>query len=109
MPFLLKLALTNLIIVSAAQIGKRYPSLAGLIATMPLTSLLVLLWLSSAHPSHEFLVRYVKGALWGIVPSIGFFVAALFCFERRLPLSIVLLTSFAVWLGGALLHRWILG
>ena len=40
MPTLLKLALSLIVILAAAQIGKWRPSLAGLIATMPLTGLL---------------------------------------------------------------------
>ncbi len=48
--FLVKLALSNLIIIACVLIGKRFPSLGGLIATMPLTSLIVLLWLASDNP-----------------------------------------------------------
>ena len=45
MPFLLKLVITNAVIIACTQIGRKYPTLAGLIATMPLTSLIVLVWL----------------------------------------------------------------
>jgi hypothetical protein len=39
--FFVKLALSNLVIVSCVLIGRRFPALGGLIATMPLTSLIV--------------------------------------------------------------------
>jgi uncharacterized membrane protein (GlpM family) len=46
--------------------------------------------------------------LLGIVPTILFFLAALFCFRRHLPLWAVLSAGFAVWLLGAFVHQWLL-
>jgi len=76
---------------------------------MPLTGLIVLMWLYSDNPgNYDMLVTYTIGALWGIVPSMLFFLTAFFCFQKHLSLPIVLLASFAVWLLGAFLHQWIL-
>lgn len=108
LPFV-KLCISVAIIILATQIGRRLPSLAGLIATMPLTGVIVLLWLHSDDPgNHELMTRYTRGALWGILPSILFFLVAYFCFSRHLPLSITLAVSFGVWLLGALVHYWLL-
>jgi uncharacterized membrane protein (GlpM family) len=52
---------------------------------------------------------YTKGALWGILPSILFFLVAFVCFRRQLPLWIVLCASFAVWVIAAAVHQWLLG
>jgi hypothetical protein len=38
--------------------------------------------------------QFARGALWGIVPSILFFVVALLCFKQGLPLPTVLVSSF---------------
>jgi len=97
------------IIIACARIGKRFPTLGGLIATMPLTSLLVLLWLWSEAPGdYRLMEGYTRGVLWGIIPTILFFVAALFLFRRQLPLSVVLAASFGVWLAGATVHQYFL-
>ena len=107
--FIVKLSITVAVIILCAQIGRRFPSLAGLIATMPLTSLLVLMWLYADNSGNqEVMVGYTRGALWGILPSILFFVAAFFCFKKHLPLPIVLSASFGVWLIGAFVHQWFL-
>jgi uncharacterized membrane protein (GlpM family) len=85
------------------------PSLAGLIAVMPLTGLIVLIWLYLDNPGNFApMTDYAKGALWGIVPSIMFFLVAFICFHKQLPLWIVLCASFAVWLVGAFVHQWLL-
>jgi uncharacterized membrane protein (GlpM family) len=52
--------------------------------------------------------EFTKGALWGILPSILFYVVALVCFKKNLPLHLVLVVSFGVWMGAALVHQWIL-
>ena len=108
MPFPLKLLLSNMVIIACVLMGRRHPSLAGLIATMPLTSLLVLIWLHLDNPgNHGLLTGYTRGVLWGIIPTILFFAAAHFCFLRELPLPWALAAGFAVWLAGACVHQWL--
>lgn len=85
------------------------PTLAGLIAVMPLTGLVVLVWLYLDDPGNAALmINYTKGALWGIIPSILFFLVAFLCFSRKLPLKIVLVASFAVWFVAAAVHQLLL-
>ncbi len=109
MQFFLKLLITNVIIISCTLIGKKFPSLGGLIATMPLTSLLVLIWLHSDDPgNHRLMVSYTEGVLWGIIPTILFFAVAYFCFNKQFSLPLALAAGFSVWLLGALVHQWLL-
>lgn len=106
MQFMLKLVITVAIVIISAQIGKRFPSLAGLIATMPLTGLIVLMWLYSDNPGNMgIMVEYTRGALWGIVPSILFYLAVLICFRRGLNLTGALGVGFGVWMIGAMIHQ----
>lgn len=109
MRFAVKLLISVCVIVFCAQIGRRLPTLAGLIAVMPLTGLMVLVWLYLDNPSNFALMNdYCKGALWGILPSMLFFAVALLCFRRQLSLWVVLCISFAVWLLAAFVHQWLL-
>lgn len=86
------------------------PSLAGLIAVMPLTGLLALLWVySDSGGDMVRLTRYTAGAVWGIVPAIVFFVAAYVCFRNNLSLPAALGISGALWLAGAMVHQYFLG
>ncbi len=108
--FFLKLFLTVSIIVFCSQIGRKLPTLAGLIATAPITSLIVLLWLYSDSPGDFALMSgYTKGVLWGIIPTVLFFIAAYICFGRQFSIGIVLGVSFAVWLAAAAVHQFLLG
>lgn len=109
MQFVIKLFISLCIIVFCTQVGGRLPKLAGLIAVMPLTGLLVMLWLySDNRGDYVKMTDYTKAALWGIVPSILFFLVAFLCFQKQLPLWMVLCASFAVWIIAAFVHQLLL-
>jgi uncharacterized membrane protein (GlpM family) len=109
MQFFIKLLLANAIIVACVFLGKRHPTLSGLIATMPLTSLIVLLWLHSDYPgNYPLLTDYTTGVLWGIIPTILFFAALYIFFRRQLPFPVIIGAGFLVWLAGAIVHQWLL-
>ena len=109
MQIFIKAVLSVAIILAATAIGKRLPSTAGLIGVMPLAGALVLIWMYLENEGNPRVMQsFTKGALWGILPSILFYLAAFFCFKRNLPLPIVLGASFGVWLLAALIHQLIL-
>ena len=108
--FLLKLCVSNAVIILCVQLAKKLPSLAGLIATMPLAGLIVLVWLYTDNPGDfHLLTRYTRAALWGILPSIAFYLMAFLCFTKSFSLPVTLSASFGVWLVGAYVHQRMLG
>ncbi|MHC4719366.1 MAG: DUF3147 family protein [Planctomycetota bacterium] len=109
MRFVIKLLISVCVIGVCAQIGRKLPSLAGLIAVMPLTGVVVLVWLYVDNPNNfSLMTDYTRGAMWGILPSILFFVVAYLCFRKRLALWIVLCAGFGVWLIAAVVHQWLI-
>ncbi len=109
MQILIKVVLSVLIILAATAIGKKLPSTAGLIGVMPLTGALVLVWMHLENKGDQVIMQdFTKGALWGILPSILFFVVAFICFRKNLSLPIVLISSFGIWFAAAFVHQWIL-
>ena len=96
---MIKVVISVVIILAATAIGKRLPSTAGLIGVMPLTGALVLVWMYLENKGDPAIMQeFTKGALWGILPSILFFLVALFCFKKDFSLPVVLVSSFVIWL-----------
>ena len=109
MTLIFKLLISIIIIIVATQTGRYFPSLSGLIATMPLTGAIVLIWLYFDNPDNLRLMEgYAKGALWGIIPSALFFLTAYLCFRKDYPLTVALTAGFAVWPAGAFVHQMLL-
>lgn len=109
MEFLLKLLVTNLVIIACVKIGKSMPTLGGLIATMPLTSLIVMVWLHLDSGGDRGLMgRYTAGVLAGIGPTILFFLVAWSALRRGLPFGLAVGAGFLAWGCGAALHQYLL-
>ncbi len=62
MQFTIKLLIAICVIIFCSQIGKRVPTLSGLIATMPLTALIVMVWLNL-----EIRIKYCVPASMGLL------------------------------------------
>ena len=109
MQIVIKIALTLAVVLLAVGIGRKFPSLGGLIAVMPLTGLIVLLWLYSDTGGNPVTMQhYTKGALFGIIPTILFFAVAFIGFRKEWGLPVVLLTSSGAWIAAAFFHQWLL-
>lgn len=107
MQLLLKVTLSLAIILTATIIGRKWPSLAGLVGVMPLTGALVLMWMALDNGSDpQVMQQFTKGALWGLLPTILFFLIAFLCFRKGFSLPATLAASFSAWLVAAIIHQW---
>lgn len=109
MQTVLKISLSLVAILAATAIGRKWPSLAGLVSVMPLTGALVLVWVSlESRGDPRVTQEFARGALWGLLPTILFFLTAFLCFRKDLSFPVVLFTSFGVWFVTAIIHQWAL-
>jgi F0F1-type ATP synthase assembly protein I len=103
--FAVKVLVSALIIAGVSELAKRMPSLGGLIAAMPLTTLLALIWLYSETRDYQLALSFTRSVLFAIIPTIFFFITALYLFKRGWPFVVVLLASFGVFAVAALIHQ----
>ena len=100
--FAFKTIISAVIIVSVAEIAKRSPLLAGLVASLPLVSVLAIVWLYVDTKSPEQVIELSRGILLMILPSLIFFIALPFTFAL---IASMLITAATYWLYTALLGR----
>lgn len=109
MQALIKIALSVAILLTATAVAKRFPAAAGLIGVMPLTGALVLVWVYLENRGDpQVMQAFSRGAFWGLLPTILFFLVASLCFRKECALHTTLIASFAAWGVGAFLHQWLL-
>ncbi len=109
MQIFIKIFLSLGIILAATEIAKKMPSLAGLLAVMPLTGALILVWVHLENRGSPGVMQvFSKSAFFGILPTLLFFLAALICYRKHLPLTLVLAISFGSWAAAALIHQWLI-
>ena len=74
MPYLiLKAAISGILIAIASEVARRYPNWGGLIVSLPLTSILAMLWLWRDTGDPERIAGLSMGAFWFVLPSLPMF------------------------------------
>jgi hypothetical protein len=69
----IKAALSGLIVAAVSEIARRYPGWGGLVASLPLTSLLAMLWLWRDTKDPARVAELSIGAFWFVIPSLPMF------------------------------------
>jgi hypothetical protein len=75
MEFLIRLAVTSLLVVAVAEVAKRSTLLGALVASLPLTSLLAMVWLYLDTHDTARVAALSAGIFWLVLPSLVLFVA----------------------------------
>jgi hypothetical protein len=67
-------ALSGIIIVLVAEIAKRQPGLGALIASLPLISVLGMIWLWQQRPDAANMASHAEATFWYVLPSLPMFL-----------------------------------
>lgn len=71
----IKAAISGIIVAAVSEIARRYPGWGGLVASLPLTSLLAMIWLFRDTHDAERVAELSASTIWFILPSIPLFIA----------------------------------
>lgn len=69
-----KALLSGALIVAIAEIGKRLPAVAALVASLPLVSVLGMILLWRARPDAENMAIHAQATFWYVLPSLPLFL-----------------------------------
>ena len=72
--FLTKVLITALLVAAISELGKRSSLAGALLASLPLTSLLALMWLYRDTGSALQAAELAKGIFWLVLPSLALFL-----------------------------------
>ncbi len=75
MYFLLKTLITALIVAAVSELARRYSLFAAAIASLPLTSILAMMWLYHDTQDAAKVSALSHDILWLVAPSLIFFLA----------------------------------
>jgi F0F1-type ATP synthase assembly protein I len=71
---LIKAGLSGVLIAVISEVAKRYPGLGGLIASLPLVSVLGMIWLWRDRPDTQLMVAHSEATFWFVLPSLPMFL-----------------------------------
>lgn len=71
---IVKAAISGVLIAAASEVAKRYPGLGALIASLPLVSVLGMIWLWRARPDAANMAAHSTATFWYVLPSLPMFL-----------------------------------
>jgi len=71
---LFKAVLSGIIIVAVSEVARRNPGLGGLIASLPLVSILAIIWLWRDTADAERIAAQLEATFWFVLPSLPMFL-----------------------------------
>lgn len=108
MYLLLKAAISGLVIAFASEAARRSTLLGAILVSLPLTSILAIVWLYRDTHDGAQVASLSWSILWVIVPSLAFFVALPLSLRAGLGFTVSLLLAcavtalaYALWIWGA--------
>ena len=69
-----KALVSGLIVAAVSEIARRYPGVGGLVASLPLVSVLGMLWLWHDRPDPANMADHAGATFWFVLPSLPMFL-----------------------------------
>ena len=67
-------AISGVIVAIVSEVAKRYPGFGALIASLPLVSVLGMMWLWRDKPDVPNMAAHVEATFWFVLPSLPMFL-----------------------------------
>lgn len=87
MQFLIKVIVSGCLIAVVSEIAKRSTLLAALVVSLPLTSILSILWLYRDTQDVRKIRELSDGIFWAVLPSLFFFIVFSFLLKAGVRFS----------------------
>lgn len=81
----IKAALSGVIIAAVSEIARRSPGFGALVASLPLVSILGMMWLWRDTRDVERLAAHAQATFWFVLPSLPMFLAVPAMLRRGAP------------------------
>ena len=105
--FATKSLLSGLMIAAASAVAKRYPGFGALIASLPLVSVLGMIWLWHDRPDAENMAAHAGATFWFVLPSLPMFLVIPTLLRHGTPFWAALLLGCALTIALYLAMVWL--
>lgn len=104
--FWVKVIISGLLIAGISSLAKTFPRWAALLTALPLMTFLALIWIYIETKDLNLLYHYTRDVFFWVLPSLLFFVAAIYLFKMKVPFVwSMMLSCLALYLGVFLFQK----
>lgn len=93
MQYFLKIIITALVVVGISEIGKRFSPIAAVLASLPLTSILAMIWLYADTKDVQKVIDLSSNIFWAVLPSLIFFLVLPILLKNGFKFSVAMVLS----------------
>jgi hypothetical protein len=104
---LIKAALSGVIVAAVSEIARRSPGFGALVASLPLVSILGMIWLWRDTRDVERLAAHAQATFWFVMPSLPMFLAIPALLRRGTPFWVALAAGCALTIVLYLAMTWV--
>lgn len=88
-----KALVSGMLIAAASELAKRFPGFGALVASLPLVSVLGMIWLWHDKPDPENMAAHAGATFWYVLPSLPMFLLIPVLLRHGLPFWLALGTG----------------
>lgn len=106
---ILKIVLSASIIVAIAEVAKRSSFMGGLLASLPLISILAMIWIYTETKDVEKISQFSMSIFWLVIPSLTLFAALPLLLKKGLNFYLSLGIAALITIMAYYAMIWVLG
>jgi hypothetical protein len=103
-----KVLITSVLVVAVSELGRRSALVAALVASLPLVSVLGMIWLYVDTRDAEKVAALAQGIFWLVLPSLVLFVALPILLRRGFDFVLSMSVSVALTVAAYLIMTYLL-
>ena len=106
--FIVKAVISGVLIAIISELARRYPDFGGFIASLPIISILAILWLWHGSDGDNLkIASFTSATLWYILPGLPFFIVLPILLRRGMDFWYALAISIALTIALYLSALWV--
>ena len=106
---IVKSAISGVLIMLISELARKSPSFGALVASLPLVSILGMLWLWRDTQNTEKLAAHAAATFWYVLPSLPMFLVIPLLLRYGIPFYAVMALSSLLTIVLYLIMIWVLG
>jgi hypothetical protein len=88
-----KMIVSGVFVGLISELAKRLPKIGGLVAALPVISLLTVFWLLVDKQTNVQIAYFIHGVLYGLIPTALCLLLLALLLERNVPFAMALVIS----------------
>lgn len=96
MQFIIKIVISAFVIAGVSEMGKRFTPVAAVLASLPLVSILAMVWLYAETKDVQKIIDLSAGIFWAVLPSLIFFLVLPVLLKNGLKFTPAMITAAVI-------------